>query len=176
MGLIAGHDSGVFFDGDTPGPHGFLWGFVALEYYALILNRVRMLLITSTEFIAISAGGPIAAPQARSDAWNEPFFYVSDRKLRAYKDLMAQSDDLVRVSRSNWKCPLSDLSAVSFKAQSKWGMASVPYSGRLFITVQGRERDLILLGNQDGKEIERALTTGHAPDRPMQPTAEKRFG
>jgi hypothetical protein len=176
VGLITGQNSGVFFDGDVPGPHGFLWGFIALEYYALILNRVRMLLVTSTEFIAINAGGPIAAPSVLSDAWYEPFAYLDDRKVRAYENITAQSDDLLRVSRTNWKCSLTELSSVSFDTKSKWGMGSVPYSGRVFITVKGTERELILLGNQDGKEIERALKTGQAPNTPLQPIAEKRGG
>jgi hypothetical protein len=44
MALIHGNRSGIYFDGEISGPHGLLWGFIALEYYALIINRVHSLI------------------------------------------------------------------------------------------------------------------------------------
>ena len=78
--------------------------------------------------------------------------------------------------RTNWKCTLPEISQVSFKMTSKWGMGLVPYSGRLFITVRGRQHDFILVGKQNGKEFEECLKSGKAPNKPLQPTAEKRGG
>ena len=163
MALIAGSDSGVFWDGDILGPHGFVWGFVALEYYALVLNRVWMLLITSNSFVAVNAGGPIAAPLVLSETWYDPLSYVSDRRMRRYEFLAAQSDDVLRVSRANWKCGLSELSDSSFQAAWKWGMGTVPYSGRLFVAAGGRRHDFVLVGDQNGSEIENSLRSGVAP-------------
>ena len=169
MSLIAGRDSRVLWDGDIPGPHGFVWGFVALEYYALVLNRLWVLLITNDSFVAVNAGGPIAAPLVVSEAWHDPFSYVSDRRIRRYEFLASQSDDVLRVSRANWKCSLSELSNISFTAAWKWGMGTVPYSGRLFVTAGGRRHDYVLVGQQDGSEIEKALRSGVAPDKPLPP-------
>jgi hypothetical protein len=119
MALIRGEKSGVFFNGDIPGPCGFLWGFVALEYYALILNRVYLVLITSEDLVAINAGGPIAAPNILTDVWYEPFSYISNRKIRRYANLGAQSDDLLHNSIFNWKCSLPQISNISFMEKPK---------------------------------------------------------
>jgi hypothetical protein len=52
-------------------------------------------------------------------------------------------------------------------------MGSVPYSGRLSFAIIDRQRDFILLGNQNGREIEEALRSGKTPDYSLQQTAQK---
>src|SRR6185503_2870058 len=156
MGLVTEQNSGLLWDGDILGPHGFLWGFVALEYYALISNRVWMLLITRENLVAINAGGLVMAPLIASEQWYEPAFYLNRRRVRRYEFLAADSDDVLRVSKANWRGRLAEIRSVTFKQVSKEGMGTVPYSGRLFVSVGERRHDLILLGLQDGKEIEEA--------------------
>jgi hypothetical protein len=166
MALIHGNRSGIFFDGEISGPHGFLWGFVALEYYALVMNRVRLILITTDELIALNAGGPIAAPHYLSQAWYMPLSYPSERKMRRYERVVVfPTENIVRMCWANWKCNISGISDISFKNGSKWGMGSVPYSGRLTFLAQGRNCDLILVGNQNGREIEDCLKSGKMPNR-----------
>jgi hypothetical protein len=163
MTLIHGIKSGVLFDGEIPGPNGFLWGFVSLEYYALILNRVRLILITNNELVALNAGGPIAAPDSFSEIWFTPFSFLSPRKMQRYERIVTQSEEAVRVNWANWKCSLSEVTNICFKEASKWGMGCVPYSGRLFLSANGRQCDFVLVGNQNGREIEDCIKSGKTP-------------
>ena len=44
------------------GPRGYLWSFVALEYYALVLNRTFKVFVTDQLLCGAIARGWLAAP------------------------------------------------------------------------------------------------------------------
>lgn len=151
--LIAGTSSALIHDGDLPGPRGFTWGFIALEYYALILNRVMGVLFTSHYAVIVRVGDVVAAPTQVTEAHYDPLAYVTGRMARRYKAVAAESDEVLRIDRVNRRVPLSSIIGSRFEPRKKWGMGSVPYSGLVYLTQGSEERQFILLGNQDGNEI-----------------------
>jgi len=160
-----GTESGIIRDGDLPGPHGFFWGFIALEYYALIANRVLAILETSHHVIVIRVGGLVVAPLHLTNAWYEPRFYVSDSLLAKYAPVAAESAEVLKVSRANRRIALSGITVVTFTTRPKWGMGSVPYSGRIIIATAASTREFILLGNQRGEELAAKLNSASAMAR-----------
>ena len=151
--LIDGTRTGIIHDGDLPGPHGFTWGFIALEYYALILNRVMAVLFTARNMVIVRVGDVVIAPHHLTDDWYEPLAYQTRRMVARYAGVAVESDEVLRLDRVNRRAPLSEISGAAFEHAGKWGMGSVPYSGKIFLHGTRHRDELILLGNQSGDEI-----------------------
>ena len=157
MPLIVGSKRELLHSREFAGPQGFKWGFVALEYYAVVANRVIAALVTSTNLVLVTAGGPIAAPGYADSSSSMPGLYVSWRAMKRYESMSADSDELLKARRSNRRVALSTITAVGFEERTKWGMGTVPYSGVILIASPLRTFELILLGNQDGADLEGKL-------------------
>jgi hypothetical protein len=137
---------------DVP-PYGFAWSFVALEYYALILNRVYLVLVGDRVVAGAYMRGPIAAVPFPETAW-QPGYWLSERQLRRYGGVDVSGAEFPGRHWFNFQLRRSEIADVRFNARPKWGMGTVPYSGRLHVTLRsGRQRELILLGGQDGPSI-----------------------
>jgi hypothetical protein len=138
---------------DHSPPYGFTWSFVALEYYAGILNRVYLLLVGDRVLAGAYMGGPIAAVP-RPATSEQPGYWLSERRLRDYAGVDVSGPDFCSQHWFNFQYPRSTIVDVRYNARPKWGMGNVPYSGRLHIAFrESRERELILLGRQDGPAI-----------------------
>ena len=134
-------------------PYGFTWSFVALEYYALILNRVFLMLVGDRVLAGAYMRGPVAAVPFPATAW-EPGYWLSERQLRRYGGIDVSGAEFPTRHWFNFQCLRSDIIDVRVNPRPKWGMGTVPYSGRLHVTLQsGRQRELIPLGRQDGPGI-----------------------
>jgi hypothetical protein len=132
------------------------WSFVAMEYYALILNRTFLVTVTEGELKAVvcrgltsSSGGTLLSellttPIAVRGDLNDPRAYVNDRRLR-------------RTSRANFAMTLADVTSVRYDKRKKWGMGEYPHDGKVFVEAGGNEREFIILGNQSGEDIARRL-------------------
>jgi len=161
--FIEGTRSGILHDGDLPGPHGFIWGFVGLEYYGLILNRVIAVLLSPRSLVILRADATVIAPHHLSEAWFEPTFYLTARILNRYSPMAMESDELLHIDRANRRMSLNDIATVQFEPKAKWGMGSVPHSGKIFIGTIERREEIILLGNQNGSQIQDRIVKSIAP-------------
>jgi hypothetical protein len=136
------------------------WTFVAMQYYFGILNRTYLVFVTETQLAGAKVKGAIAAPRAPDARWKDPLFYVSPSLAAEYGTMDVGSADFLARSRANFHIERSEIRDVEFSKKPKWGMASVPYSGRIFLHLKsGATIELILLGDQDGAAINRRLQT-----------------
>jgi hypothetical protein len=128
------------------------WSFVAMEYYALILNRTYFLTVDTQHLegkvcrgLTSVEGGAgltrVATSQlAVHGQLTDPKSYIDNR-------LLAKSN------KANFAVALSDIFSVEYTPKMKWGMGYYPHDGRVFVETAKRKRELIILGNQSGQEI-----------------------
>lgn len=133
------------------------WNFVALEYCWIILNRVMMVFVTPEHIGGVRVGGPIASAPVVHKVQYEPMFYVNQRQLAAYQNVSFTSDEFLKKSRANFRISRNTIVNIDYFPK-KWGMGSVPYTGRLVLhLVDGKQKELIILGDRDAKEIQNSL-------------------
>ncbi len=129
------------------------WSFVAMEYYALILNRTFRITINEESLIGIkcrgvtsiaSGGDPltraVTAKFAVSGDFNDPNAYIDESTL-------------IKSSSANFNIMLSDIRAVEYNPRKKWGMGYYPHDGRVFVETDNTRREFIILGQQSGSDI-----------------------
>src|ERR1041384_2923085 len=138
------------------------WHFVALQYCYGILNRTYMVFVTRDMICGAKVRGLLAAPVHVTDRWHDPLFYVRPRLVARYGRVNLEGPEFASLNSANFQIRKGEVATVEFTAEPKWGMGTVPYPGRLYLTTaDGIRRELILLGNQDGQAIrERLLTNG----------------
>lgn len=134
------------------------WSFVAMRYYALILNRTFRIWINDKYVCGIRVGGVIASPVKEIDKeWLNPEYYVDTNLDKKYMNTDFESDKFLVQDKANFRILRTDIIRVDCHLE-KWGMGQVPYSGRLVIvTKNGKSVELILLGQQDLKAISRRI-------------------
>ena len=134
-------------------PYGFTWSFVALEYYALILNRIYLVCVGSRVVTGLYMGGPVAGLPFPETAW-DPGFWISERRMRRYAGTDVSDPRTRSLHLFNFQLARDAISRVRFNGRPKWGMGPVPCSGRIHIDwAAGPRREFILLGRQDGPGI-----------------------
>jgi hypothetical protein len=129
-----------------------MWSFVAMEYYALILNRTYLVLIDENRIHGIVCRGLTSIENGigvahaltehlavRGDL-NDPKSYVVERQLISHNS-------------ANFTIPLSEVSSIAYNPGKKWGMGYYPHDGRVFIQTSLQRRELIILGDQSGQGI-----------------------
>lgn len=67
----------------------------------------------------------------RSAAWDDPNFYPRERLLRRYGGVDIHSDRFTRINLWNFQVARGEIADVELTTRPKWGMANVPYSGRI---------------------------------------------
>jgi len=134
------------------------WTFVAMQYYFGILNRTYLVFVTDSLVCGAKVKGLISAPRAPDARWKDPLFYVSPDLAGRYARMDVGSDEFLTCCRANFRITKSEVRDVEFSQKPKWGMATVPYSGRIFLRMKtGKSIELILLGNQAGPQIRERL-------------------
>lgn len=140
--------------------------FVAMEYYAAIMNRTFLVLITEESINGIVVRGVVASndrgdPLTRlitgklspdGDLTN-PNAYIDEKYRKQYNDIDLTSADMLKVHKANFRVALSEISGVSYDPSKKRGMGPYPHDGRVCIGYGGSEREFIILGNQSGEKI-----------------------
>lgn len=130
------------------------WTFVAMQYYFGIMNRTYLVFVNKSLLCGAKVKGLISAPRAPDARWKDPRFYVSPKMASKYATMDLASAEFLSGCRANFRIVRSEIRDVEFSQTPKWGMATVPYSGRIFLRMKGGESiELILLGNQDGPRI-----------------------
>jgi hypothetical protein len=130
------------------------WNFVALEYCHGVLNRTYVVFVTDGMICGARVRGPLPAPLLVTERWTDPYFFPRLRLVKHYMGVDLTSADFKRVSRANFQIPRREIAKVWLDSKPKWGMGSVPYSGRIHLRVRdGETREWILLGKQDGPSL-----------------------
>ena len=138
------------------------WSFIAMEYYALILNRTYLVSVTGEKLVGVvcrgltSDPGPglfnlLVTPMVVSGDLNDPRSYVNDRRLRGS-------------NRANFTIDLNDVKSVRYDQRKKWGMGQYPHDGKVYVETAAGEREFIILGAQSGKEIAAKLAAALSHD------------
>jgi hypothetical protein len=135
------------------------WSFVAMEYYALILNRTYLVHVGDGQIVgsvcrgltAVEGGGDrltreITARLAVQGELNDPASYVDAATLS-------------KSHRANFAIKLSEVRSVTYDPRRKWGMGYYPHDGRVTVATSGQKREFIILGGQSGREIARRLNS-----------------
>jgi len=130
------------------------WSFVAFQYCHVISNRTYMVFVTRKMLCGGVVRGVLPAPIKATERWRDPLFYPSPEIVAKYADIELESPQFRTMNRANFQIHSDEIDSIVFSADPKWGMATVPYSGRLFVKKKnGATIELILLGTQDGPSI-----------------------
>lgn len=134
-------------------------GFVAMEYYALILNRTFVVFIAPDGLYGWKAQGPVAA--------DSPSYFNPYARMLEDLDLMQDLNAVRELAnlRGGFVIPRSEIASVEAIHRKKWGLGKIPHSGRAVIHfVHGGRREFILLGNVNvGGTREAILSSNAAP-------------
>ena len=138
---------------DLDGPRGSDWGFVALSYHSLILNRTYLVLVSDRVVAGAVVRGSMGSPQLSGLELLNPFSYPKPKLVQRYAGLDIHSDAFLAVHAAGFRIDRTALTDVRLDLSPKWGMGKVPYSGRIILRTRETARELILLGRQDVGEI-----------------------
>ena len=133
-------------------------GFVAMEYFGLVLNRSFLIFITEGGLRGWKFHGVVSSM--------EPLFYLPAEVLlddpemtpgsQAFENFMRQHHGFV------W--PYSEIRSVEFLDRQKWGMGPIPHDGRLRLRFSRHaSRELILLGSPQGQLIRSMIASRIQP-------------
>jgi hypothetical protein len=137
-------------------------GFVAMEYFAVIMNRSFVIFITDDALRGWKFHGMVSS--------FEPLFYEPVEALLDDANMTPGSEafeELMR-GRDTFCWPYTELRSVEFINRQKWGMGPILHVGRLRIRFHGvrRQREFILLGNAHGQLISDMITSRIQPAHP----------
>jgi len=139
-------------------PHA--WNFVALEYCYGILNRTYVVFVTDEMICGARVRGPLPAPLLVTERWSDPYFFPRPSHVSRYAGIDLTSAGFKKMSLANFQIPLGEVEKVWLNSDPKWGMGTVPYSGRIHLRLRnGKTRELILLGKQDAPSLVERLRT-----------------
>jgi len=130
-------------------------GFVAMQYYALILNRTFLVFICPDGVYGWKVEGPVAA--------NNPRYFEPYKEMLKDRQLMRSPTSVHKLAklRGGFYISLSSMVSVDFDPHPKWGMSQIPHSGRIEIRqASGKRTELILLGSVDGERLREAILQG----------------
>jgi hypothetical protein len=136
-----------------------LSGFVAMQYYALILNRTFVVFISAEGVYGWKVAGPVAAGPGSSR------YFGPYQQMLEDPSKMPSQDDVRKLAnlRGGFFIPRSSIVEVVFNSKRKWGMGGIPHLGRLEVKhISGRKIEFILLGKVDGEAIRNAVLKGSA--------------
>jgi hypothetical protein len=144
--------------------------FMALEYYALMLNRTFLVLLTPTHLVGVKVNGLLSAeggadPLTRAltrvmavQDVNNPYAYGREKYLKALDDLDLFGEQILQKNRGNFRLAYADIVSVQHDPRKKWGMGPYPHDGKLYVTTKtGQQKELILIGKQAGAAIAQAI-------------------
>lgn len=142
-----------------------LSGFVAMEYYALILNRTYVVFVAPDGLYGWKVRGPVAT-------WNPLYFQRYAAVLNDPK-LMHNHDAIEKLAnfRGGFIIPRAEVASAEMIYKAKWGMGGVPHAGRIRLRlVSGRDREFILLGSVSLQRIQEEILSGSPHQVPPNAT------
>jgi hypothetical protein len=134
-------------------------GFVAMEYYAVVLNRSFLVFITEDGLRGWRFHGFVSSM--------EPLFYKPAEDLLNDPELSPGSpafDELMQ-HRHTFFVPYAKIISVELIEKQKWGMGPIPHAGRLKLHLLGfpSTREFILLGQPHAHLIRDMLLSRVGP-------------
>jgi hypothetical protein len=129
-----------------------LCGFVAMEYYALILNRTFVVFIAMEGLYGWKAEGIVTA--------SRPMYFQPYSEMLEDPELMRDCEAIRRLSqlKGGFFIPRSDIVAADVIYGHKWGMAGIPHSGRIRLRMaSGKSREFILLGSVSLESVQHRI-------------------
>jgi hypothetical protein len=136
-------------------PDNDSWSFVALQYYWLILNRRYLVVVGNHRIVGLRVGGVVVSPNRYTPGMDSPnpLDYIDSDLSDRYDHIDPFSDAALKIDAANFSIDRSSVRAATYFPK-KWGMGSVPYSGRIVLDPANRSPiELILLGEQDSLRI-----------------------
>lgn len=147
--------------------------FVAMQYYALILNRTFLVILTNdvligikvNGLISIESGGNVIAKEisktmaVRGDLQN-PYSYVKSKYIDEVQDCELLDGSILTHDKSNFIIKRADIKNAYYDPKKKWGMGYYPHDGKVYIeTFDGKKKEFIISGNQSGNKIANLILT-----------------
>lgn len=149
--------------------------FVAMEYYALFLNRSYLVIVLDDQMLGLVCNGIVAAevytgpeisgiisprliksavsPLVISGDLDSPLSYINEKNMSEYDGVDLLAEPFFSVHKNNFRYKLSEISSVCHDPKKKWGMGGHPHDGKVYISISNKTRELIPLGQQSGKAI-----------------------
>jgi hypothetical protein len=127
-------------------------GFVAMEYYALVLNRTFVVFVAPDGLYGWKAAGPVAAGAA--------LYFMPYAKMLDDPNLMSDIEGIRKLAnqKGGFFIARPEIRSVDNIRQQKWGMGGIPHTGRLLVRlVSGGKREFILLGKVDSERIRQSI-------------------
>ena len=142
-------------------------GFVAMEYYCLILNRTFVVFIAPEGLFGWKVEGAV-------DTSNPMYFSQYQERLNN-PDLMGDPEAARKLASlpGGFFIPRAEIIAVEAVYKQKWGMGPISHSGRIQVRLaSGESREFILLGTADPEAVQKAvLHWAIAPPAASLPTS-----
>jgi hypothetical protein len=140
--------------------------FVAMEYYALMLNRTYKVFVADRMLCGANVRGLVASPPSASSEMIGADYWAGTLAATLYETMDVTEPRFLRMGWANFQIPYRAIARVEVNTRPKWGMGNVPYSGRIILWLRsGRTRELILLGEQDAAAIKGMLEERMATNR-----------
>lgn len=145
----------------------FVWSFVAMEYYALVLNRCFVISIDGERLRGVQCRG-ITGRTGGHDLVSR----LLDRRFAVQGDPFDPSSYIdprlrTRPRRADFLLPLRQIRAVEHDPRPKWGLGEIPHDGRILLRTGRGTREFIVLGRQSGHAICAHLRAAAGLSRPL---------
>lgn len=125
-----------------------LSGFVAMEYYWLILNRTVIVFIAPEGLY----GWRVQGPRTNSD----PAYFGPYQEMLEDNKFMRNRPVIEKLSRlaGGFFLDRSAIASIEAVDRQKWGMGGIPHLGRIHVLLKtGKTREFILLGCVDPESV-----------------------
>ena len=145
--------------------------FVALQYHTLLMNRRLLVIVDNVGLVVLKMGNMLAdhhptdssvnlilkdmqVAQDRRTALN----YIEQDILQMYDGLNYDDIEALAIASINVRIAFKDIRRVEVNRKRKWGMGTVPYTGRIILSTAKRKHEFIVLGDQDINMIYKKIT------------------
>ena len=119
-----------------------MWGFVAMEYYWLVMNRTYVIFIAPEGLYGWLAHGPVAA--------SNPTYFQPYQRMLQDERLMRNHAAIQKLSDlpGGFFFGRSEIASIADDDLKKWGMSGLPHTGNIRVRlISGVSREFIVLGN-----------------------------
>jgi hypothetical protein len=137
-----------------------LVSFLAMEYYGLMMNRTFAISATKSMVCGAKMFGVVGSPRSGLGMylWRDPRNFIDRKTEEKYRGVSPESTEFLSVNKDNFQINCADVVGIAFSGKKKLSMGGIPHSGTLTLETKGHKpREFILLGDQDGAEIEMKL-------------------
>jgi len=131
----------------------YAWSFVAMEYYALAMNRCFVISVDGERLRGVQCRGFTGSASGR-----DALARLLNRRFAVHGDPHDPSSYIdtrlrTRPRRADFALLLREIRRVEHDPRPKWGMGGIPHDGRIHLHTDRGRREFIVLGRQSGREI-----------------------